>query len=76
MNAIGPGPIETELFKRANPADSPQTIATRKSIPVGRMGQPEDIAHAVDFFLSEQAGFVTGQTLYVCGGLTIGAVAV
>ena len=76
VNAIGPGPIETELFKRANPPDSPQTIATRKAIPVGRMGQPEDTAHAVDFFLSDQAGFVTGQTLYVCGGLTIGAVAV
>ncbi|MEM7059202.1 MAG: SDR family oxidoreductase [Pseudomonadota bacterium] len=73
VNAIGPGPIETELFKRANPPDSPQTIATRNSIPVGRMGRPEDIAHAVDFFLSDQAGFVTGQTLYVCGGLTIGA---
>ncbi|MEM9139745.1 MAG: SDR family oxidoreductase [Pseudomonadota bacterium] len=76
VNAIGPGPIETELFQRANPPDSPVTQATRKAIPVGRMGQPEDIAKAVDFFLSDQAGFVTGQTLYVCGGLTIGAVSV
>jgi 3-oxoacyl-[acyl-carrier protein] reductase len=37
-----------------------------------RLGQPEDIAHAADFFLSEEASFVTGQTLFVCGGLTAG----
>ncbi|MEM7188585.1 MAG: SDR family oxidoreductase [Pseudomonadota bacterium] len=76
VNAIGPGPIETELYKRANPPDSPLTIATRKAIPVGRMGQPEDIAAAADYFLSDAAGFVTGQTLYVCGGITIGAAAI
>jgi len=39
---------------------------------VGRLGRPDDIAHAVGFFLDERAGFVTGQTLYVCGGLTVG----
>ena len=46
----------------------------RDGVPVGRFGQPEDIAHAADYFLDERAGFVTGQTLYVCGGLTIGVV--
>lgn len=72
VNAIGPGPIETELFKKANPKDSPQTQQILNSVPVKRFGQPEDIAHACDFFLSEKSGFVTGQILYVCGGMTVG----
>lgn len=75
-NAIGPGPIETELYRAANPPESPATQKVIASVPVGRLGPPEDVAVAADFFLSDQAGFVTGQTLYVCGGLTIGGVAV
>ena len=75
VNAIGPGPIETELFRNANPADSPVTQQMRGTIPVGKFGQPEDIAHAADYFLDERAGFVTGQVLYVCGGMTIGVAA-
>ncbi len=39
-------------------------------IPMGRWGVPEDVAHAVRFFASEEASFVTGQTLYVNGGMT------
>ena len=73
VNAVAPGPIETPLFLAANPGDSPRTRAIREGIPVKRMGQPADVAHAVDFFLSGEAGFITGQTLYVCGGMTIGA---
>lgn len=76
VNAIGPGPVETELFRHANPPDSPVTQQIRDGIPVRRLGQPEDIAHAVDYFLDARAGFVTGQTLYVCGGMTIGVVPV
>ncbi len=72
VNAIGPGPIETELFKSANPHNSPRTQAITRGVPVQRLGQPEDIAHAADFFLSEGASFVTGQVLYVCGGMTVG----
>ena len=72
VNAVGPGPIATELFLRANPPDSPQTTAITTSIPVGRLGSPADVAHAVGFFLDERAGFVTGQVLYVCGGITVG----
>ena len=72
VNCIGPGPIETELFQRANPPDSPVTRQIREGIPVGRLGQPDDIAAAVDYFLSDKAGFVTGQVLYVCGGMTVG----
>jgi NAD(P)-dependent dehydrogenase (short-subunit alcohol dehydrogenase family) len=73
VNAIGPGPVATELFMDANPPESPQTRAIISSVPVGRLGRPEDVSHAVGFFLDEQAGFVTGQTLYVCGGLTVGS---
>lgn len=72
VNAVGPGPIRTELFDRSNPADSPRTKAILDSIPVKRLGLPEDVAAAVDFFLGTDSGFVTGQTLYVCGGMTVG----
>jgi 3-oxoacyl-[acyl-carrier protein] reductase len=72
VNAIGPGPIGTELFMRVNPADSPRTRAIIEGVPVGRLGTPADIANAVAFFADERSGFVTGQVLYVCGGMTIG----
>ena len=70
-NAVGPGPIGTELWKAANPADDPRTTAIVDSVPVGRMGEPEDVANAVAFFMDERASFVTGQILYVCGGITV-----
>ncbi|PWI27684.1 SDR family NAD(P)-dependent oxidoreductase [Pseudoglutamicibacter cumminsii] len=73
VNAVAPGPIATELFMDANPADSERTKAIVNGIPVGRMGTPDDVAHAVGFLLSADAGFITGQTLYVCGGMTVGA---
>ena len=72
VNAVGPGPIGTELFHRVNPADSPLTKAIIDGVPVKRLGKPEDIAHAAAFLLDERAGFVTGQVLYVCGGMTVG----
>ncbi|MFF0904998.1 UNVERIFIED_CONTAM: SDR family oxidoreductase [Kocuria sp. CPCC 205316] len=75
-NAVGPGPIATPLFEEANPADSPRTRAIVEAIPVQRMGKPEDVAHAASYFLDERSGFVTGQTLYVCGGMTVGSVAI
>lgn len=72
-NAVGPGPIQTELFDRANPPESPQTKAIVDVIPVRRIGAPVDVANAVAFFLDQRSGFVTGQVLYVCGGMTVGA---
>lgn len=75
-NAIGPGPIRTELFERANPPDSPRTQAIIDSIPVKRLGMPDDIAQAAAFFLDARSGFVTGQVLYVCGGMTVGVAGV
>jgi 3-oxoacyl-[acyl-carrier protein] reductase len=72
VNAIGPGPIATALFHRVNPADSPRTKAIIEGVPVKRLGTPDDIAHAAAYFLDARAGFVTGQVLYVCGGMTVG----
>jgi NAD(P)-dependent dehydrogenase (short-subunit alcohol dehydrogenase family) len=71
VNAIAPGPIRTELFEAVNPPDMPRTQEIIDAIPVGRIGGPEDIANAVSFFMGEKAGYVTGQTLYVCGGITL-----
>jgi 3-oxoacyl-[acyl-carrier protein] reductase len=71
-NAIGPGPIATDLFQRANPPGAPRTEAILQAIPVKRMGTPEDVARAAMFFMDKDNGFVTGQTLYVCGGMTVG----
>lgn len=71
-NTVGPGPIATDLFESANPADSPHTRAIIDAVPVGRLGTPDDVAHAVSFLLDARSGFITGQTVYVCGGLTVG----
>lgn len=72
VNAIGPGPIATELFTAVNPPDAPQTHQILKTIPVQRLGDPSEIAHAAYFFLDDRSGFTTGQVLYVCGGMTVG----
>ena len=72
-NVVAPGPIRTALFDEVNPADSPSTKAIIDAIPVRRIGVPVDIAHAVSFMLDRRSGFVTGQVLYVCGGMTIGS---
>lgn len=72
VNAIAPGPIATELFRRSNPEGAPLTQRIIDSIVVKRLGTPEDVARAALFFLSPDNGFVTGQVLYVCGGTTLG----
>ncbi|WP_439810758.1 SDR family oxidoreductase [Bordetella bronchiseptica] len=72
VNGIGPGPIATEMFRQANPPESEQTQAILRAIPAGRLGEPEEVAHAVAFFADRRAGFTTGQILYVCGGMTVG----
>lgn len=71
VNAVGPGPTETEMWNKNNPSDSPATGARIARIPMGRMGRPEDVAGAVSYFMSEEASFITGQHLFVCGGLSV-----
>lgn len=72
VNAIGPGPIATELFQSANPPGAPATQRILDSVPLGRIGQPEEVAHMVASLLDQRAGFTTGQVVYVCGGMTVG----
>jgi len=71
-NAIAPGFIETEMTaataQRMGVAFEDFKAGTAAQIPVARTGTPDDIAHAVSFFASEGAGFVSGQVLYVAGG--------
>jgi 3-oxoacyl-[acyl-carrier protein] reductase len=71
-NVIAPGPIETDNFYEIIPRGSPKVAQVAQSIPVRRLGQPEDVARAVMFFAAPEAGFVTGQVLYVCGGTSVG----
>ena len=72
VNAIGPGPIATELFQSANPPGAPATQRILDSVPLGLIGQPEEVAHIVASLLDQRAGFTTGQVVYVCGGMTVG----
>jgi len=75
VNAVAPGPTETELFRANSPAGSAGERRYLSAIPMGRFGKPEEIAAAIAFFLSEDAAFVTGQTLFVDGGASIGKAA-
>jgi 3-oxoacyl-[acyl-carrier protein] reductase len=75
VNVVAPGPIEaTEMFHEVIPVDSPKLPRIVDSIPVKRLGRPEDVARAVLFFAAPEAGFVTGQTLFVCGGTSVGSI--
>ncbi len=75
-NAIAPGPVETDLFVKNNPPGSSVREQKLNKIPLGRFGRPEDVAGVVTFLMSEEATFITGQTLYVCGGSSLGSVPV
>jgi len=72
VNAIAPGPIETNAFNKNNPPNDQRTQDIINRIPVKRMGTPGDVAQATSFFLDDNSSFITGQTLFVCGGITVG----
>ncbi|MBS3668265.1 MULTISPECIES: SDR family NAD(P)-dependent oxidoreductase [Halomonadaceae] len=72
VNCVAPGPIATSAFWQNNPPDSERARRIIDNIPLSRMGQPEDVAQAVSFFCDERSSFITGQTLFVCGGVTVG----
>jgi 3-oxoacyl-[acyl-carrier protein] reductase len=70
VNAISPGPIITELFTKYQ---KPEVIEKLVGMSVvGRAGNPDDVARAAMFFLSPDNSYVTGQTLHVCGGSSLG----
>ncbi|MGA1722401.1 MAG: SDR family oxidoreductase [Ilumatobacteraceae bacterium] len=73
-NVVCPGPTDTALFDGFRQgASNPEKLeeAFRRSIPLGRIGQPDDLPGAILFFASDDAAFVTGQVLSVSGGLTM-----
>jgi 3-oxoacyl-[acyl-carrier protein] reductase len=75
VNVVAPGPIaETEMFEEIIPAGSPKMTGAARQIPVGRFGTPVDVARAVTFFADPKASFITGQTLFVCGGTSVGSI--
>lgn len=76
VNAVAPGPVETELFREINPVGSEGERRYLAAVPMGRLGRPAEIGAAVAFLMSEEAGFLTGQTLFVDGGASIGRVQV
>jgi 3-oxoacyl-[acyl-carrier protein] reductase len=75
VNAVAPGPIaETEMFEEIIPPDSPKMTTAVRQIPAGRFGTPADVARAVMFFADPKSSFITGQTLFVCGGTSVGSI--
>ncbi|MDQ0188933.1 glucose 1-dehydrogenase [Alicyclobacillus cycloheptanicus] len=71
VNCVAPGPANTPLFQEIGTYNPGIRTALEKAIPFRRLAEPEDIAGAVAYFASEDAAYVTGQTLSVSGGLTM-----
>jgi 2-hydroxycyclohexanecarboxyl-CoA dehydrogenase len=68
---VSPGPTDTALFASMGGDDPRLRDALVRAIPMRRLAQPADIAHAVAFYASDEAAFITGQTISVSGGLTM-----
>ncbi len=71
VNVICPGPTNTPLFQEMAGGNVQLAASLERAIPLGRLGEPADLAGAVAFLASDDAAFVTGQTLSVSGGLTM-----
>ena len=73
VNAVCPGPVDTQLLADVMAGERGQKIVAglQRAIPMGRLAKPEDVAGAVAYLASEEAAYVTGQTVSVSGGLTM-----
>ncbi|GGJ35005.1 SDR family NAD(P)-dependent oxidoreductase [Streptomyces brasiliensis] len=71
VNCVCPGPTDTALFASIGGDDPKLREALTRAIPFRRLGRPEDLANAVAFLASNEAGYITGQTVSVSGGLTM-----
>jgi 3-oxoacyl-[acyl-carrier protein] reductase len=69
VNSINPGMVETEGFHAAGIAESDLRRQIEAQTPLGRIGQPQDIGPAAVFLASDESGWITGETLYISGGL-------
>lgn len=73
VNVVAPGPVRTPQFRSVVPEE--QEARWAQAVPVGRLGEPDDIAHAVLFLADRETSFITGQVIFVCGGTSIGLAA-
>lgn len=73
VNAVSPGPTATEMFRKNNlEGKGPEALTPFLSgMPLGRLGEPEEIAYAISVFLQPEASFITGQVLHACGGSSL-----
>ena len=77
VNVVAPGPIGgTDMFHGIIPKGDSREQSLAAAIPVKRLGRPDDVARAVMFFADRGNSFVTGQTLYVCGGSSVGTLVI
>lgn len=76
VNVVAPGPIQTDMFYDVIPENSERERNIAKGIPVQRLGRVDDVARAVMFFSDPENSFITGQTLYVCGGASVSSVTI
>lgn len=72
VNVVAPGPVQTDNFWGIIPKGSEREDRLAAALPVRRLGQVEDVTRAILFFAAADAGFVTGQVLFVCGGASLG----
>ena len=73
VNAVAPGPIETEMYRELSPTGSEREARVLQTIPMRRVGTPREIAHAICTLLDEDAGYITGQIIRADGGGSIAA---
>lgn len=74
-NLVAPGPIAgTGMFHAVIPEGDPKLERIAQAVPVRRLGRPRDVARAVAFLAAPEAGFITGQSLFVCGGTSVGSI--
>ncbi|MEM7212257.1 MAG: SDR family oxidoreductase [Pseudomonadota bacterium] len=76
VNVVAPGPVLTDNFWGIIEKDSARQHDLAERIPVGRIGETKDVVNAFLFFLDPENSFVTGQTLYVCGGASVGTLSI